>query len=121
MELWKTNNAKLNIEFFYTIEENTTMLIQIVSYEFAGEYPFCLHKTQIIDVIKSCKDKDSIIVINDGDSNSFLNFRIDKNGKGKLIGQVGGTYNDNYLHFAFDIDQTIYELLKNAFNSFLIQ
>lgn len=119
MTIWKTENTELNIDFLYTVEENTTLQIKIISGGYKGEYPFCLHISQILNIIQLCEKKSSLITINDEDSDSYLKFDFNSNEKGKIEGLIGGSYNDNYLHFSFNIDQTIYEILKKYMKSFI--
>ncbi|MGB3004961.1 MAG: hypothetical protein WBC06_00510 [Chitinophagaceae bacterium] len=60
-------------------------------------------------------------ILDDNDSDGFVEFEIESNGRLNVGGQVGGTHEDHYVKFKFQTDQTcisqfvqdFYTLLKN--------
>ncbi|WP_158974299.1 hypothetical protein [Cellulophaga sp. L1A9] len=58
-------------------------------------------------------------VLNDNDSNGFVEFEIEPNECLNVSGQVGGTNEDHFLKFKFQTDQTCIPPFVQDFNSLL--
>lgn len=101
---------KIKFTFLYEVEGYITFRVHVVSGDFSGSTNFCVkHKAieEFLDSLKSLYETlfgESNII--DTDSNDFIKFQYIKNGHIAVNGQIGGSYNEQFLKFCFDIDQT---------------
>ena len=108
----------IKFTFLYEVEGYVTFRIHVVSGDFSGSTAFCVeHKTieEFLDSLKSIYEtlfgECNII---DTDSDDFIKFQCIKNGHITVSGQIGGSYNEQFLKFCFDIDQTyLYEFITD--------
>ena len=57
--------------------------------------------------------------LEDNDSDGFVKFEIESNGRLKVMGQVGGTHEDHFVKFKFQTDQTVIPLFVQDFKLLL--
>ena len=114
MEIYNNGNIVFDIGSVFLTEDYVNFVIKLKSYKFSGEHNFCVLKTGLKDVVKRLKDMyncmDGEVVIQDYDSESFINFKFDKC-KVLFCGQFGSEIDENVWKFKQQIDQTIIELL----------
>jgi hypothetical protein len=121
----KTNDDSKKLNFYtkYLVQEHFTFDIFVLSDSFSGKSSFCISKSNILSFINSLKEMNNILsgsaIINDNDSDSFLNFMLEEYGELKIIGQIGGSHNDHFLKFTFKTDQTTIKSMINDFTSLL--
>lgn len=120
--IYQSTYSELCLEYLYTVEESVTFMVQVKSYDFSGKYNFCLREELIKNYILNLKNMNKslkgFLRIEDNDSDSFLHLEIVGN-KFNISGQLGGSYNDNFMKFAFSADQTIIKLLIETLSSYL--
>jgi len=115
--LYQSTYAELHIEHLYTVEINATFSVFVKSYGFTGEYNFCMQKEQMMNTISNLKELyDSLfgscrLIDADSDSHICIEF---ENKNLKISGQLGGSYEDNFMKFSFLADQTLIKLLMNT-------
>ncbi len=107
----------------YLVQINFTFDLTVISNAYSGTSHFCVRRDQIE---KMCSDlkimKQSIsgnTTLEDNDSDATINFQMKSNGQVVVYGQLGGSYEDNYLKFSFQTDQTCIEPLVTDFHELL--
>ena len=92
-----------------------TFSVHVKTKKFSGKHNFCIEWNFLSQKIK---DLENLIeqlcgecVIEDMDSDSYLNFSMKKYGKMTFSGRLGGTHTNNYMVFEFMADQTIVQNL----------
>ncbi|MBK8734661.1 MAG: hypothetical protein IPL98_01780 [Saprospiraceae bacterium] len=117
----KTNSKTERLSFAtrYLVQINFTFDLTVLSDSFGGTSHFCVRREQIE---KLCSDltemKDRLsgnTNLEDNDSDANLCFQIERYGQVYVFGQVGGSYEDNYVKFKFQTDQTCIEPLIEDF------
>ncbi len=97
------------------------MTFKIESTGFKGQSNFCISRDSLINILESIKSAlkqlDGSIVIRDRDSDAHIEITMKNFGHLTVSGQVGGSFEDHYLKFKFDSDQTILPELMNFFKS----
>lgn len=111
IELKKGNVSGLVLECLYLVQINYTFNLHITSGDFRGVTKgFCVRKDQIKEVVETLESVNSNIAcdvkLTDNDSDSYIRFF--KNSKAKLgiSGQVGASYEENYMCFRFESELT---------------
>ena len=108
----KTNTDEEQLFFAtrYLVEINFTFDLTVLADGFAGTSHFCVRRDQLE---KMCSDLTNMhltlsgtTILNDNDSDGFVEFEIMLNGRLNVSGQVGGTHEDNFVKFKFKTDQT---------------
>lgn len=115
-----TETERLLLEARYLVYSNFTFDLKVVSEGFSGTSHFCVRREQLE---KMCSDLTNIhstltgtTILEDNDSDGFIKFDIENDGKLNVSGQVGGTHEDHFLKFKFQTDQTcIPELIKDFY------
>jgi hypothetical protein len=105
------------VEIYFTFESI------VVSSGFGGISHFCVRRDLLEGMCTNLTKMHSILfgktALEDNDSNAFVEFEIESNGKVKVSGQVGGTHEDHFVKFKFHSDQSCLESLTEDFNSLL--
>ena len=121
----KTNSDSERLLFAtrYLFQINFTFDLTVLSDGFSGTSHFCVRRDQLE---KMCADLISMqmkllgkTILDDNDSDGFVEFEIEPNGQLYVSGQVGGTHEDNYLKFKFQTDQTCINSFVGDFKSLL--
>jgi hypothetical protein len=106
--------SELKIEKIDDYDMNITISIHVKTHGFAGHSEFCIQKKEIEDYIIKLRVLDNelkgLVTILDNDSDSSISFEFEGK-KLKIYGQLGGSYNNNFIKFDFSADQTIIKLL----------
>ena len=101
----------LHVEYLYSVEGYTTFYVQVKSGVFVGETNFCIPESNLNKIIKELSIMYNALeggcIIEDNDSDSVLNFHLDKLGLLVVQGQVGGSHEKHYMKFEYYTDQTI--------------
>lgn len=120
-----TKTERLSFATRYLFQINFTFDLTVLSDGFSGTSHFCIRRDQLE---KMCDDLTNMqltlsgtTILDDNDSDGFVEFEIESNGRLNVGGQVGGTHEDHYVKFKFQTDQTcisqfvqdFYTLLKN--------
>ena len=116
--VYKSENGQIAIETLYCVGGYVTYKITVSTVGFAGESSICLYEPDIQTcVFQLDQMSDSLqgsLEICDGESDDFVRLEFDGPLKLYLNGQIGGSHRDNYLHFKFQVDQTILPILKKS-------
>lgn len=115
---------EVTMSFENKMENYFTFKIFIKSNLFSGRNIFSLSKENLIQYIKSLEklllELDGELKIEDLDSDDFINIKfIDKIGHIKVQGQLGGSFNEQYVIFCFYSDQTFLQNLSDFFKKYL--
>ena len=99
------------IEHLYNVEGYATFNIKVQSGNFLGESHFCVSKQNLNSFIDELLVMNGKLVgsgkIDDNDSDAYVKLEMQKLGKLIIWGQLGGSYEDQFLKFKLDSDQTI--------------
>lgn len=115
--LYKSQYSELSLEYLYSVEVNLTFAVVIKSYGFCGTHDFCIHTEELEEYIQCLRHmNDSLsgeckIIDVDSDAYILLGF---EGKKLNVSGQLGGSYEDNFMKFSFCADQTLIMLLLDA-------
>lgn len=116
-----SKNKKILIEYLYSIENYHTMTIKVESEGFSGKSNFCISRDSMINILSSLelaiKELSGSVQIRDRDSDAHIDIIMKSLGQLSVTGQIGGSFEDHFLKFKFDSDQTILVELRNFFKS----
>lgn len=121
----KTNTETERFSFTtrYLVQINFTFDLTVLSEGFSGTSHFCVRRDQIE---KMCTDLTNMhsrllgtTILDDNDSDGFVEFQIEPNGRLNVNGQVGGTHEDHYMKFKFQTDQICILQFVQDFNTLL--
>jgi len=105
-----TKTERLSFATRYLVQINFTFDLTVLSEGFSGVSHFCVRRNQLE---KMCADLTNMnltssgkTLLDDNDSDAFVEFEIEPNGRINVRGQVGGTHEDHSVKFNFQTDQT---------------
>lgn len=102
---------ELILDCMYLVQQHFTFNLSVKSGYFSGSSHFCISINQIKEFAQTLHNMFSCLSgstqLFDNDSDSFLDFSIDKYGHVAVSGQVGGSQEDHYMRFQFVTDQTV--------------
>jgi hypothetical protein len=118
-----TETERLSFATRYLVQINFTFDLTVLSDGFSGTSHFCIRRDQLEQM---CSDLTNMHLklfgktnLEDNDSDGFVEFEIETNGRLNISGQVGGTHEDHFIKFKFQTDQTCINQLVQDFNSLL--
>ena len=116
--LYKDSVSLLSFESLYCIGGYVTFEILVSTSGFAGNCNFCIGEKTIQDYT-NCLDTmisllDGEVIVRDCESDAFLKFYFENNMNLYVLGQIGGSHEDNMLKFKMKADQTLLLGLKNS-------
>ena len=118
-----TETERLSFATRYLVYINFTFDLSVLSDSFSGTSHFCVRREQLE---KMCADLTNMhltlsgtTTLEDNDSDGFVKFEIEPNGRLNVIGQIGGTHEDHFVKFKFQTDQTCIPSFVQDFNSLL--
>lgn len=116
--LYKDSISQLSFKSLYCIGGYVTYEIVVSTNGFSGSCNFCINEKTIQDYIK-CMDAminllSGEVIIRDCESDAFLKFYFEDTMNLYVLGQIGGSYEDNILKFRLRADQTLLLGLKNS-------
>ena len=117
----RTNSETERLSFAtrYLVQINFTFDLTVVSNKFTGTSHFCIRIDQIITMCDDLNSMQSSLSgetrLEDNDSDAFIEFEINSNGRLNVSGQVGGTHEDHFVRYAFQTDHTCIPFLVNDF------
>lgn len=105
-----TQTERLSFATRYLVQINFTFDLTVLSEGFAGTSHFCVRKDQIdkmcVDLINMHSTLQGSTILEDNDSDAFVEFEIEPNGRLYVCGQVGGTHEEHFVKYKFQTDQT---------------
>ena len=118
-----TETERLSFATRYLVQINFTFDLTVLSDGFSGTSHFCVRRDQIekmcIDLANMHSTLSGTTILDDNDSDGFVEFEIEPNGQLNVNGQVGGTHEDHYVKFKFQTDQTCILQFVQDFNTLL--
>lgn len=118
-----TETERLSFSTRYLVYINFTLDLSVLSGNFSGTSHFCVRRDQLE---KLCADLTNMhltllgtTILYDNDSDGFVEFEIEQNGRLNVSGQVGGTHEDHFVKFKFHTDQTCIPPFVQDFKSLL--
>ena len=114
-----------NISFAFVLksENYITFSVSVNSGCFSGKSNFCLSQTTISTVIEALRLLNRELAgeysIFDSDSDDFVQISFKKYGHLRISGQLGGSFNKEYLVYCFDSDQTLLTQIIESLQQFV--
>ena len=113
----------IQFKYLYTVQGYVTFSVHVHSQEFSGASNFCLSEEAIRSAIVSLSDiyerLQGEYEIWDSDSDDYLIIKSLSYGHFSVFGQLGGSYNAQYLKYELQIDQTDLKQIIENFQRFL--
>ena len=121
--VWRDENKYIYIEILYEVDGYFTYYVRIRNFDFSGANTFCVDQTELENMIQQIKKMSNnlsgCVDFRDIDSDSFLHFAFEGN-RIRVNGQLGASWNEEYLVFAFFVDQTILNRILDVFYDYII-
>jgi hypothetical protein len=118
-----TKTQRLSFATKYLVQINFTFDLTVLSGGFSGTSHFCVRHDQLermcADLTNMQLTLSGTTILDDNDSDGFLEFEIEATGRLNVSGQVGGTHEDNFVKFKFQTDQTCINRFVEDFKSLL--
>ncbi|MBI5914849.1 MAG: hypothetical protein HY842_05690 [Bacteroidetes bacterium] len=118
-----TETERLSFATRYIVQINFTFDLTVLANGFGGASHFCVRRDQIetmcVDLTYMHLTLSGKATLEDNDSDAFVRFEIESNGRLNIRGQVGGSHEDNFVKFAFQTDQTCIPIFVNDFKSLI--
>ena len=110
-------------EYLYSSEFDISFSTMVKSYGFSGTHNFCIRKDNLQERVNELKKMSNSLVgickIEDADSDAHIHLLFEGRNL-KITGQLGGSYEDNFMKFSFLADQTVTELFADVLRGFVI-
>jgi hypothetical protein len=120
-----TTTEQLTLATRYLVEKNYSFDLTVLSNGFGGTSHFCVRQEQLKKMCTDLINMNSVLsgktLLEDNDSDAFIEFEIEFNGRLNVMGQVGGTHEDHLVRFKFQTDQTCINSFVDDFKSLLNQ
>ena len=118
-----TKTERLSFATRYLVQINFTFDLTVLSGGFSGTSHFCVRRDQLEKMCVNLTNMKLTLagttILDDNDSDGFVEFEIEPNGRLNVNGQIGGTHEENYLNFKFQTDQTCINNFVLDFKSLL--
>ena len=119
-----TETERLFFSTKYLVQINFTFALTVKSDNFSGTSHFCVRRDEIEtlcnDLSKMHSALEGTARLDDNDSDGFVEFNIEHNGRLNINGQVGGSHEDHFMKFKFQSDQTSIPKFVQDFNALLL-
>lgn len=121
----KTNSETERLSFAtrYLVQISFTFDLMVLSDGFSGTSHFCVRRDQLekmcVDLTNMHLTLSGTTILDDNDSDGFVEFVMESNGQLNVSGQVGGTHEDHFVKFKFQTDQTCIPPFVQDFKSLL--
>lgn len=113
----------IQLEYQYTVQGYVTFSVYVHSQGFSGISNFCLSEEAIHTAIVSLTDIYEKLhgeyEIRDSESDDYILIKSLSYGHFSVFGQLGGSYNSQYLKYELQIDQTDLKQIIESFQHFL--
>lgn len=117
--IFQDNNSKILIKFMYKVDRYFTYEIFISTSGYSGKCNFCISDDKLNKYIKGInelmEDLSGEFEIEDCESDAYIKIYFESMRELYVCGQIGGSYQDNYLNFKLKADQTILLRIKDKF------
>ena len=108
----------LSFRYMYVVEGYITYKVYVKTGDFSGATSLCVPIAELVKCIKDLEQSQTKltgnVTLTDTDSDSYITFEYLNYGHAEIYGQLGGSYNDLFVKFRFQSDQTqITEIINN--------
>ncbi len=111
--------SSIFIEKLYCVGGYITYSVQVQTCGFSGISNFCISENRIRDIsnsiLKMQKTLTGTVSIEDNESDAILKLYFEDDMNMYMVGQLGGSYQDNVLKFKLKADQTLLSGFLNIF------
>jgi hypothetical protein len=118
-----TETERLSFATRYLVQINFTFDLTVLSDGFRGTSHFCVRREQLeemcADLINMQLKLSGRTILEDNDSDGFIEFEIESDGRLNVSGQVGGTHEDHYVKFKFQTNHSCIFQFVQDFNALL--
>lgn len=118
-----TETERLAFAVRHLVQINFTFDVIVLSGDFHGTSHFCVRREQIKEMCENLRAMhvklSGLTKLEDEDSDAFVEFEIEPNGRLTVRGQVGGTHEDHFMKFKFQTDQTSIPAFVQDFNTLI--
>mgnify|MGYP006968299549 FL=1 len=106
----------ISIKSLYFVGGYITYEVSSSTCGFSGKCNFCIEEGKLKDYVQiieyMIKTLSGEIDIEDGESDAYIKFVFENTTNFYVLGQIGGSYENNMLKFKFKADQTVLYGLK---------
>jgi len=122
--IYTSEVGELYTEYSFSAEFDISIIISVKSYGFSGGHEFCINKEVTRERIKELENMHFSLLgectMNDSDSDSDSYIKLSFIGNELTVsGQLGGSYNSNFIKFSFTADQTLLKLLSDTLKGYV--
>jgi len=114
--IYQNHISSISVQTLYCIGGYVTYEVAVSTDNFSGSCSFCLSEDGVkayVEVINNMiKSLNGEIEIRDCESDAYLKLYFEDTKNFYVLGQIGGSYEDNTLKFKLKADQTILYGLK---------
>ena len=114
--IFEDENNMISIKSLYFVGGYVTYEVSSATCGFSGKCNFCIEEDTLkyyVQIIESMiKTLSGEIEIKDGESDAYIKFIFENTTSFYVLGQIGGSYENNMLNFKFKADQTVLYWLK---------
>ena len=100
----------IQLDFIRKTGYYISFAVSVCSGYFSGRSVFCMTQASISSAIAALsflnRELSGEYTVYDGDSNDYIRICFKKYGRLQISGQLGGSYNEEYLVSSFESDQT---------------
>lgn len=100
----------ISFQHLYSAIGYITVKVEVYSGVFSGSSTFCMSnavlKSMALQLQQLYETLSGTYQVDDYDSDDFVRFECLKHGHVQITGQVGGSYNNQFLNYQFETDQT---------------
>jgi len=120
--IYTSANKELYTEYQLSSELGISFFVFVKSHRFSGYSEFCIDNEVVRERIEELENMHFYLfgecTINDDDSDSFIKIAFINN---ELVvsGQLGGSYNTNFMKFEFYADQTLLKLFSDTLKGYV--
>lgn len=109
--IYQNHSNMISIQSLYCIGGYVTYEVSISTSDFSGSCNFCISENKVEDYIvvldNMINSLSGEIEIHDCESDAYLKIYFENTMNLYVLGQIGGSYEDNTLKFKLKADQTI--------------
>lgn len=120
--IYQNHINMISVQTLYCIGGYVTYEVAISTGSFSGRCNFCISEDNIKDYVEEIDNMinslSGEIEIHDCESDAYLKFYFEDRMNFYVMGQIGGSYEDNTLKFKLKADQTIMYGLREKLLSY---
>ena len=120
--IYQNHTSMISVQSLYCIGGYVTYEVAISTDGFSGRCNFCISEDNVKDYVEvinnMIKSLSGEIEIHDCESDAYLKLYFEDTMNFCVLGQIGGSYEDNTLKFKLKADQTIMQGLKEELRGY---